>query len=262
MEKRSLKIFKKIYIEVTNICNLKCSFCPNDDLKKEEMSVENFEVIMKKINDYTDYIFLHVKGEPLMHSQIKTIINLCHKYNKNVNITTNGVLLNENIDILKNVREINISLQSLVSLDYLHDIFNAVDILSENTFIEYRLWTKNKFEEDIKKALLNKYGSLNNKLSNNVYLSIGKEFIWPNLDNNFIKTTGKCLGTKDQIGILVNGTIVPCCLDSKGIINLGNIFNTSIEEVINSIKFNNIKKGFDNNQLVEELCQKCGFNNN
>ena len=35
---------------------------------------------------------------------------------------------------------------------------------------------------------------------------------------------------------MVDGTIVPCCLDSEGVINLGNIFNDDIDAVLNSVK--------------------------
>ncbi len=254
-----MKKFKKIYIEITNICNLKCSFCPQDNMVKKEMSLEEFEIILNKIKDYTDYIYLHVKGEPLTHSNLKNIIMLAKKYKFNINITTNGTLLKNKYKDIIGIRELNISLQSITDLSYLEDIFEVSEILSKETFIEYRLWTKNKYEKEILEAIKSRYNTLDNKLSKNIYFKKGEEFIWPSLSNDILRETGTCYGTRDQLGILVDGTVIPCCLDSKGIINLGNIFNNSLNEIINSKRFMNISKGFENNILCENLCKKCGF---
>ena len=119
-----MKKFKKIYIEITNICNLNCPFCSKDNRKKQEISLNDFEHILKQINDYTDYLYLHIKGEPLIHSKIEDILNLCFKYNKQVNITTNGTLLSKKYKLLDNVRQINISLHSL-SEDKLLDVLKV-----------------------------------------------------------------------------------------------------------------------------------------
>ena len=92
--------FKRIYIEITNICNLKCSFCSNSKRNKKEMSIDEFELVMSKITMYTDYIYLHVKGETLSHHYLDDILSICKKYNKKVCITTNGVFLKDRLDIL------------------------------------------------------------------------------------------------------------------------------------------------------------------
>ncbi len=254
-----MKKFKKIYIEITNVCNLRCSFCSQDNLPNKFITLKEFEIILKKIDKYTDYVYLHVKGEPLLHPDIEKIISLCSKYNKKVNLTTNGVLLLKNVSKLKNVRQINISLQSITDISVLDDIFEAVDILSQNTFISYRLWAKNNFEKEILEKINNKYNSISKNLSSNVFLDIDKEFIWPDLTNDYLEKKGTCFGTRTHIAILVSGKVVPCCLDSKGIINLGNIFDTDLESIISSDKFLKMKKGFENNKKEELLCQKCSF---
>jgi len=126
------KKYKKIYIEITNICNLSCSFCSIDNRVKESITLEKMEHILKNINNYTDYVYLHVKGEPLLHKELKEILDLCKKYNKKVNITTNGTLIKENIKELKHpvVRQINLSLHSENNKqDYLEEIFETVSFL-------------------------------------------------------------------------------------------------------------------------------------
>ncbi len=254
-----MKKFKKIYIEITNICNLSCSFCLQDGLPKREMTLLEFETVLKQIGDSTDYLYLHVKGEPLMHSDLNSILLLCNKYNKKVNITTNGTLLKNNIEILKNVRQINISLHSIVDDGILKDIFEAVDELSKTVIISYRIWTENDKKHYILDQIKNQYGTLNKRLNNNIYLDFDEEFIWPDLNNEIIREKGTCFGTRSHIGILVDGTIIPCCLDSKGVLALGNIYKNSINEIIQTEKFLNMKKGFENNYLCEELCMKCNF---
>ena len=266
-----MKKFKKIYIEITNICNLSCSFCSIDNRKKESISVDNFEAILKKIDEYTDYIYLHVKGEPLLHPDLEKILDLSLKYNKQVNITTNGTLLTKNVNILnhKAVRQINISLHSENNnVNYFNDIVESVDKLKDKIII-LRYWTldKDSLSTDIVDKIISYYKLSSNivensnhiKIRDNLYLDKQEKFIWPSLDNSYYNEIGTCYALKDQLAILVDGTIVPCCLDSNGIINLGNIYKESLEEVINSKRYQDMKIGFQNRKCTEELCKKCSF---
>ena len=84
-------------------------------------------------------------------------------------------------------------------------------------------------------------------------------FNWPDINIDIISERGTCLGLKKQIAILVDGTIVPCCLDNEGNINLGNIFRDNFNDVINSKRSRNIINGFNNNKIVEDLCKRCGY---
>ena len=275
-----MKKFKKIYIEVTNKCNLNCSFCSKSNKKKEEMSITLFENVLKKIDVYTDYIYLHVKGEPLLHSHFKDILSLSKKYHKQVNITTNGTLLKSRLDDIVNsniVRQINISMQSMINEDYLSDILESVEYILNNSNIQVvlRFWAleNNQFsslQKDIIMKII-KYFKLdvniikdiqeknNITLCNRLYLNKESLFVWPSLENDYYNDIGKCYGLKTHIGILSDGTVVPCCLDSEGIINLGNIFNENLDDIINSDRSQNMIKGFNNNKVCELLCKKCSF---
>ena len=64
-------MFKKIYIEITNVCNLNCKFCPPTKRAKEFMALDQFEIIIKQIHNETNLVALHVKGEPLLHPPIR-----------------------------------------------------------------------------------------------------------------------------------------------------------------------------------------------
>lgn len=265
-----MKKFKKVYIEITNNCNLNCDFCIHNKRDKKFISIEEFKTILNKINIYTDYLYFHILGEPLLHPYINELIDLAsNKFN--INITTNGYFINR-IKNNKNIRQINISLHSYTDTyntslnDYLENIFNTIDNLP-NTYFSLRLWVKNKYNNDIidyinKRYNLNiNYDIKNYKISNNIFINNFHEFIWPDLNNNYYNENGKCYGLKDHIGILVDGTIIPCCLDSEGIINLGNIYNDNLDDVLNSNRVINMIKNFENNKKCEELCKHCNFLN-
>lgn len=283
MKKRK---FLKIYIEITNVCNLNCSFCDKTNREKAFISVVDFKTILEKINNYTDLIALHVKGEPLLHPDLKEILNLIDEYGLKANITTNATILKKKMDIIlnsKSIRQINISLHSaeqnnLSKEQYLKDIFECVDNIKAKTniIISYRLWNlkdikKNKINENILEELGNKY-EFNDiiekakvqdflELEKNIFLNQDIEFKWPNLQADIISKNGKCYGLRNQLAILVNGDVVPCCLDGNGDIVLGNIFNNNLDEILNTSRACNIKEGFEKHELREDLCMRCGFAN-
>lgn len=262
-------MYKKVYIEITNTCNLLCDFCIKNKRNNKFMSINEFEIILKKLKGLTNYLYFHVLGEPLLHPKINELIDLATSYGYKINITTNGYLIGKIIDN-KNINMINISLHSYnekynIPLDsYLTNIFKVVDnLINNNTLVNLRLWVNNKYNNDIIKQI-NEYYHTNIKLEKctikkNLYLDFNKNFIWPDLNNNYYNELGKCYGLITHFGILVDGTIIPCCLDSEGIINLGNIFNDNINEVLNSNRCINMINNFKNNKKVEELCKHCKF---
>lgn len=260
--------FKKIYIETTNLCNLNCDFCIKNRRKKEIMTIQNFKIILSKIKNYTNYIYLHILGEPLLNPKLNEFILLASNEGFNINITTNGYLIDK-IKDNKNIRQVNISLHSFdvkynVELKkYLNNIFDSVEELIKNdTYVSLRLWVKNKYSEDIINEVNNYYKvniTKNTKIKENLFFNFEKQFIWPDLNNSYYNESGKCYGLTDHIGILVDGTIVPCCLDTLGIINLGNIFKEEIDEILNKKAVIKMIEGFKNNKKEMELCKHCNF---
>lgn len=262
--------FKRIYIEITNVCNLNCSFCSRTSKSNREMTFEEFKEVLSKINNYTDYIYLHVKGEPLTHHNLDKILDITKEYNKKVCITTNGVFLKDKLPILKkydNIYQINISLHSENNKkNYLEDIISSVNELS--SYISYRFWTldnnkmDNKTKEYIKvlKEVYNKeeiYDGI--KLKDKVYLSLDNKFIWPSINNDYYNERGTCLGAKTQLAILSDGTVSICCLDSEGESNLGNIFTMSMEDILSSSRYINTINNFNNNKAYLDICKHCSY---
>ena len=261
-------MFKKVYVEITNNCNLNCDFCIKNSRKNKFMSKVELELILNKLKPYTKYLYFHILGEPLLHPNINEFINLAKLYGYNVNITTNGYLIDK-IKDNENIYMMNISLHSYNNKynikidDYLNNIFDSVDKLIENnTLINLRLWVSNN-NEYIIDAINKRYNTFIKdekcKIKDNLYLDIDKSFIWPDLNNNYYSDKGKCYGLITHFGILVDGTIIPCCLDSKGEINLGNIFDDDLEDIFNCDRCVSMVKGFRNNKKIEELCKHCKF---
>ena len=262
--------FKRIYIEITNVCNLNCSFCSRSNKVNREMAPEEFKEVLSKINNYTDYIYLHVKGEPFTHHNLDKILDITKEYNKKVCITTNGVFLKDKLPILKkydNIYQINISLHSENNKkNYLEDIISSVNELS--SYISYRFWTldnnkmDNKTKEYIKvlKEVYNKeeiYDGI--KLKDRVYLSLDNKFTWPSINNDYYNERGTCLGAKTQLAILSDGTVSICCLDSEGVSNLGNIYLNTMEDILGSDKYQNILKGFNDHKVYLDICKHCSY---
>ena len=271
------KKYRKIYIEITNNCNLHCSFCSPVRKPRRIMTQEEYEEILNKIKDYTDYIYLHVKGEPLLHPQIIEFIKIAEKYQLKVNLTTNGILLPKYVEQLancKNLNKINISLHCENDLPtYFEDVFQSVEKLPNSMTVIYRLWTlnNNKLDEKSTKIverikdyyqlsteIVDKIKNENNiKISSTIYVDKDNEFVWPSITSN--KSSGYCFALKTHIAILSDGTVIPCCLDSNGIIALGNIFETDLKDIIEGKRYQNLLKSLQDRKPCEELCQSCTF---
>lgn len=268
-----MKKFKKIYIEITNICNKNCSFCSKTNRQKREMTLEEFQRVLKEIKPYTKYIYLHVKGEPLLHLEFEKILFLCEKEKINVNITTNGSLLKKRVEVIKKypcIRQINISMHSIEKEEQIEDIITAVETLLNSTQIQivYRFWMMshgkmNRKDQRILEKIKGHYScpeeEENIKLKDHLYINKQEEFIWPSLHNKEIGSTGFCYALKDHIAILSDGKVVPCCLDADGIMELGNIFKQDLATILECPRTTNLIKGFQNNELKEEMCKRCSF---
>jgi len=286
-----MKKYKKIYLEITNVCNLKCDFCPETKRQAAFMSEATFKRILEQIKPFTDYIYLHVKGEPLLHPHLDSFLDISYEQGFKVNITTNGTLINKVADVLIKkpaVRQINFSLHSfdgnqigISKEEYIDSIlnFSSRAMVESNIIISLRLWNldehlattdqrkrnltiMHKIEEKFKlpykiQGNLSEKKAL--KIGDQVYLNQDYEFKWPDLKEEEDFNQGSCFGLRNQVAILVNGAVVPCCLDGEGIINLGNIHEYEFAEIISGKRAEEIRLGFCNKNILEELCRKCGY---
>lgn len=282
--------FKKVYVEITNVCNLSCEFCPKTKRTPKFISTEEFEHVIKSIEPYTDYIYLHLMGEPLLHKNLKELIEIADHYKIKVNLTTNGALLKEDKSFLfglNALRQVNISLHSFeanqqeIGLDdYMHSVMAFVrecrnhpellcsvrlwnmdfgDLKGANSY-NYEILRQIEKELDLKESLAEILSVQSScKIGKNLYLNMAQKFEWPDIERESFGEEIFCYGLRDQLGVLVDGTVVPCCLDSEGTIALGNIYDQNLEEILTSDRANNIFDGFSRRVAVEELCRRCGY---
>lgn len=286
-----MKRFKKIYIEITNVCNLKCTFCSETKRTAEFMNLESFRKIVEQIKPYTDHVCFHVKGEPLLHPAIDQFLDLCYEKGLKVNISTNGTLIHKAADklIMKPaLRQVSFSIHSydgneLKESDdeYLSRIIafiRQVKIHSD-PIISLRLWNldwkdgiTNKTSKNL--DILTKIESAFQlpfkiieranqtrgiNITDKVFLNQDFQFEWPSPDKEEDFGKGFCYALKSHVAILVDGTVVPCCLDGDGLINLGNIHTTPFAEIIESGRAVTMLRGFSNKEVTEALCRKCTY---
>lgn len=281
--------FAKVHIEISNICNLQCSFCPAVERKKGMMSVEGFEAILTQVAPLAEQVCLHLMGEPLLHPKIDEIVDICEAKGVKIFLVSNGVLLKEKSinTLLRNpFRQVNFSLHSFRDnfgdtdpTLYLKKIFNFTDrafIERPDLYINYRLWNlddpRGSAESNLRMLRLveEKYGQVltgpidvrnkkSFKLKNRLYLHFDTEFVWPSMDLPEHGAKGRCYGLSSHFGVLVDGSVVPCCLDKEGIITLGNIHEQTIESILGSDRAQKMLKGFQRGILEESLCQRCQY---
>lgn len=284
--------FKKIYVEITNRCNLKCDFCPSATLGRhgKVMNESDFAHILREVKPYTNYLYFHLLGEPFLNPKLGRFLEMSHEAGIQVNLTTNGTLINKVQNLLVEspaLRQINFSIHSFEANEqngtleeYLRNIASFIENIQNQRpiYCNLRLWNMDTEELNAKNSLNHQILSLieevfklefslsealkdtrNIKIRDRVFINMAEKFEWPTLNRDIISEKMFCYGLRDHIGIQADGTVVPCCLDSEGQIPLGNVFETPLEVILESQRAKAMYDGFSNRCAVEELCKRCGY---
>jgi radical SAM protein with 4Fe4S-binding SPASM domain len=279
-------MYQRIHIEITNICNLQCTFCPEVLRPKAIMELDPYEYILKQAAPLTKQVCLHLMGEPLLHPKLDDIFKTTEKYQAKLNLTSNGVLLDKKLpDILNTdcIEQLNFSLQSFKDnfpkkdfKQYFQKILDGVDqilLLKPEMYINLRLWntgTEMIENEDVFSMLeehfnleINRQVDVSSikskKIVGRLYLHFDSRFDWPAFDYPDQGKLGFCYGLKTHFGIHANGEVVPCCLDKEAQMSLGNIFQAPLAEILSGERAKKIVVGFERGERVEKLCQHCSF---
>ena len=270
-------MYKKVYVEITNTCNMHCTFCHGHNRKPQMMDVHQFTHILSQLRGQTQYIYYHLMGEPLLHPQLPEFLGMAKAAGFRSMITTNGTLLKKRgQEILKaGLHKVSISLHSFEAgspVDHTEYVRQCCDFASDaataGTLVSFRLWNKG-FDQGRNQdtlALLREFlpgewteNSRGYRIRDKVFLEWGDRFHWP--DENAPDGGDRvfCYGLKDQFGILCDGTVVPCCLDSEGTLALGNVFHQELTEILASTRATAMREGFMHRCAVEDLCRRCGY---
>ena len=281
---KSKKPFKKAYLEITSQCNLDCSFCPKTSRPPQFITVEQFDYLLGQVQPLTNFVYLHLMGEPLLHPQLDRLLELCAQRGLKVSLTTNGTLLHRWQQLLQSpaLYRVSISLHSFEANrtgqsleEYLSKALEFCRAASDldRTYCVLRLWNKDSavlkaenqrnvdifeqvrrffcLQEDPQKLLETKASI---QLCRRVYLEMAEKFAWPDIERTDPTDSVFCYGLRDQFGVLVDGTVVPCCLDSDGNIPLGNVYQQPLAEILTSPRAQALHDGFSCRRPTEELC--------
>lgn len=273
-----MKRFRKIYVEISNICNLHCSFCPGTKRSKHAMTEDEFSKLLPKLQPWTDFLYFHLMGEPLCHPKLFDFLELAANAGFKVILTTNGTLLGKHADQLCNtggLHKVNVSLHAFEANDlstsfedYLDGCLSFGKKAEGKILVSYRLWNQGGADAKNEQILsaLHKYfpqGWIDEgrgiRIGQRIYLEHGDKFDWPDLNAQVQSDRVFCYGMRDHIGILCDGTVVPCCLDHEGDIQLGNLFDESMNAILETPRAKAILNGFQTGSATEALCRRCGY---
>ncbi|WP_145980449.1 radical SAM/SPASM domain-containing protein [Helicobacter mustelae] len=270
--------FKKVYIEISDICGLNCSFCPQQKGVRGKMSLLLFEKILSQIQGKTKLVSLHVLGDPCKHTDLSSYLDLLTKYALRADIVTSGYYLCQELLFEPCIHQVAFSLDAGLDpknphkKDYLAKIleFCALHQMRQSKiFLNLRLQDRllnpavleqivRFFGVQIKEPHV--YGRY--KLREYIFLVITKSFTWADMSLKKSCDSRRCHAIKEQIAILANGIVVPCCIDAAGVIALGDVNVQSLQEIYHSPRSVAIKEGFEKGIAIEELCKKCNFPTN
>ena len=271
-------MIKRVYIEITNICDLSCPFCRKNTRTPSFMDPSFFREILSQALRITDHIYLHVQGEPFLHPQFDEILHICDQAAARVHLVTNGSFLNRCPDLLKHpcLATIAVSMQSVCARpsDTLEDYYSNVIKTAKDASalqspdIDLRFWRSDTTEDpntawclgQLQKQFMFRDTKRRNSkcILPHVYVSFANDFTWPEITATEADK-GTCLGGREQIAVLCDGTVVPCCLDADGKIPLGTLREKTLAEILNTERYLALIRGFEQHRLTEDLCRSCTF---
>jgi MoaA/NifB/PqqE/SkfB family radical SAM enzyme len=285
----------KIFLEITNVCNLACPFCQPTRRRPDYLSPDRFELFLARLKGCGRRLLFHVKGEPLLHPELGGYIAAAAEAGFLVDITTNGTLLAEKGEMLlraAGLGKLSLSLHSRAEAEGLEAYWRGIEAFLDGHSeapgfdLSLRLWSRSRGAlpqgtARLWEMLHARYPALGPwearaalpvgfKLAHRVYLNQAEAFEWPSLpgkkggaagseDGGADEASGHCRGLRDQVGVLVDGSVVPCCLDGEGVMTLGNLLDAPLAEILASPRALAIREGFSRRRLVEPLCRACGY---
>ena len=280
-DKNAMANHRKAYLEITNRCNLSCAFCPGTERKAHMLDEAEFTFLANRLTPWAEYLYYHLMGEPTAHPLLPRFIGIAAELGFKSLITTNGTLLPSRGDTIIEARpyKVNISLHAFEAnppgmpfREYINGCLSFAKKAAESGIITVlRLWNLDGKADgalhEKNELILNimhdqfplewQKTRSGEKLCDRVFLEWGEKFDWPEPSGNVQSESGFCYGLRDQIGVLCDGTVVPCCLDRNGNLALGNLFDQQLDEILNSPRSKRIYDGFTSHICAEDLCKRC-----
>lgn len=279
-----LDMIDRCYIEITNVCNLSCDFCPKHNRKARHLSAEEFDLITDKLQGRATFLYFHLMGEPMLHPLLPQFVRMARAKGFKTVLTSNGTLPEKAMVLLDSLpHKVQLSLHSHAGngredlADYVDRVMQfATRAAEKGTCVVLRLWNQGG-HDDVNEELvrlLEQYVSRpwrerpdGFRMCDNLYLEFDRKFQWPEAESNETdqqeasqshdRREVYCKALIKQIGVLADGTLVPCCLDHNGDVSLGNLFTQSLDEILASERAVAMLDGFERHYATEALCRNC-----
>ncbi len=279
----------RCYIEITNTCNLSCDFCPKHHRPKRQLTAEEFDLITDRLQGKVCFLYFHLMGEPLLHPLLPQMITMARRKGFHTVLTSNGTLLHRAMQLLDTLpHKVQLSLHSHEAngrgelASYIDQVMQfAIQAADRGTCVVLRLWNQGGRDRENAEVidLIQHYVPQPWKerpdgfrLSDNLYLEFDRKFLWPDVqrEGDGIAESKEgvgeassprqqlfCKALQKQIGVLADGSLVPCCLDHNGDVVLGNLFHQTLEEILASPRAVALVEAFKHHTASEALCQSC-----
>lgn len=285
---------KSLYIEITDACNLRCSFCPSSDCRHEAGSGQshNFmsstlfrQCIAGAIEAGIENVYLHVLGEPTLHPGFALFLKEIETAGLSLTLVTNGTTIGRVMHKILDcpaVRQVNFSTHAYAELprdDARGHLENVLDFCRmalaarPGMYINLRLWnigdsTAGDWNSFAISRINETFGTQvapgnfcsrhkSFPVTGRLYIHEDSRFEWPGAAS--LEKKGTCHALDTHVAILHDGRVVACCLDYSGQITLGNIADQSLPKILGSPTARNIREGFKKHELRHPFCQSCSY---
>ena len=270
-------MYSRVYVEITNICNMRCSFCHGHSRAPRQMTETEYARVLQQLTGKTQYLYHHLMGEPFIHPLLPRFLQMAQQAGFRPMLTTNGTLLDRLGDavLTQGLHKVNISIHSFEAdqptahRSYIQKVADFAEKANRaGVIISLRLWNngcdngKNRDTVKLLQEFLPCQWTENTRgyrIRDKLFLEWGDRFDWPDASAPDLGNRLFCHGMQDHFGILCDGTVVPCCLDSDGVIALGNVFREELSDILSSPRAQAITEGFRQRKATEDLCRRCGY---
>ena len=265
--------FRRVFVEITNACNLSCGFCAPSKRAPAFMTVAAFENVAAQLKPLAAMVSPHVLGEPLFHPRFAEILKACSRAGLSVNLVTNGTLLDCLTPRLVEescLRQVSFSLHSLEFIapekrsEALSRIITFAKTKPEKLIVAFRLRGESLSGRKTAERVLSAFGRLDAlssekpvTLGEKIFFHRGGLFGWPGQGTGAERKT--CLGLKHHFAILATGAVVPCCMDYDGALSIGNVSEQPLAEILESPAARKMRARLSSSGKLPDFCSGCGF---
>lgn len=276
-----------IWIEPTNVCNLKCIMCPNSIIKQKKpgfMKLSLYKKIIDQVKSHVSYVVLCISGESLLHPKLTQMISYAKQNDIATYISTNATVLTPALSkklLTSGLDYINFSFDGTskkiyekvrVGANYDKTLSNIIK------FLRLKKKLGSKIHVELQILIMDKEGERdykkNIKTFKKKFEGLPLDYIQKRLPStwgkallNTKKYTPKKLGKIyspcsylwSSLHVLWDGRVVACTSDFFGRNVLGKFPEKSLKTIWNDTPMQQLRKAMLNRQYLEinPNCQNC-----